>query len=479
MRIDGLPDDNGCTIIGRASSEAIETPLGRFMPVDVETMRPEGFSKGTGAVQSEWEAQSGVVMVRVRRDFVGLSGARFRMSGILASDPDSLHEPVILRYRPRALLLPRTTGVPLEQIDDPAAVQRSLNWLRYRLMSHLSWGLDESQGELVAGITFGRRGRRIEGNWASDFYKAGLSHLIVASGSQVSLLFMPVFFILGRVRLSIYLKWTLLFLMGTALIGFAKLLGGEPSILRAAAMGCILLVSIGVGRQAYGLATLSASGWFWLLQNPLLARDISFLLSMGASFGIIYFGPPIFETCLPQRERIRDRISFPRQIAGFFMTILRRSLQFIMTCSLITLSAQLGVLPVLASTIGRIPLFGVIANLFAVPLGQFVLFLGALSGIMGFICPTISLILNKVLSVLAAALMTVAGDFAGLPGANTLITPLPGWVVIAYYALCVFLVEKSKAFPVNVAPAGKPGESHDQGGGILISLAGHLPKDIG
>ena len=43
----------------------------------------------------------------------------------------------------------------------------------------------------------------------------------------------------------------------------------KPSILRASAMGCILLLSTGLGRRGFGLATLSAAGFYWLIQNPI------------------------------------------------------------------------------------------------------------------------------------------------------------------------------------------------------------------
>ncbi len=443
LMIDQLPADQGCSTIGTAVSEAFSCHEGRYIPLSIETVRAEGVSRSCAAVQGPWKRESGTVLAAVERGFVGVSGARYRVHGILVTDPEQLHAPILLRYRSRATIEPGITGVQIEQIDPPGISARILSRLRYSLMSHLSWGLSELEGELVAGITFGRKGRRIGGDWAKDFYHAGISHLIVASGAQVSLLFFPLFFLLGRIRLPTVIKCLLLGVAAAALVGFARLLGGEPSILRAAAMGCVLLVAIGLGRRTFGLATLSAAGFFWLMQNPLLARDSGFLLSFGASFGIIYLSP-VFLDRLRMREpsrRFRFQLDSMKAIGEAAIRIVQSTLRLFLDWTVVTVAAQIGVLPILACTIGRLSLVGFVANLFAVPVAQIILYLGALSGIGGYISPVVSLNLNRVLAHLAQLLMDIARDFSGLPYANTPMDPLPAWVTILWYAALIGAVE--------------------------------------
>ncbi|HDS31050.1 MAG TPA: ComEC/Rec2 family competence protein, partial [Firmicutes bacterium] len=441
LRIDGMDKDGVCSVIGRAANDAIETPIGRFFPLKMESIRPVS-SEG----ESEWRKVSGIAMIKVRRDFHGLPGARYLVSGIPVTEPEQLYQPVIQRYRTCLLIVPDESGYFIHQTGRPNSADELINVFRYRLMSHLSWGLGESEGELVAGITFGRRGRRIEGEWAGDFYRAGLSHLIVASGAQVSLLFMPVFFILARIRMYRHVKTPALILLGVALMGFSKLLGGEPSILRAAAMGCILLIALGFRRRTFGLTTLCAAAWFWLMQNPLLVQDLNFLLSMGASFGIIYFGSPASEA--GSVSRVRNRLG---RIPGFFDPFefiihwSRKIYEFLVDCAHVTFSAQVGVMPVLASTMGKVPVIGIVANLIAVPIGQIILFLGALSGAVGFFCPTASVLINKINVAPVTALMMLAKFFADLPGANTPIEPLPSWIAVGYFAVCIFIIERMKS----------------------------------
>jgi competence protein ComEC len=364
--------------------------------------------------------------------------------GILDNSPDPVHGPIALRYRPRAILRPGISGYKIEKISEPDRLSDFMNRLRYRLMSHLSWGIGCRESELVAGITFGRKGRRFSGNWARDFYQAGLSHLIVASGAQVSLLFLPLMLVFSKIRIPKFARVMVLTLLAMILFAFARLLGGEPSILRAAVMGTILLISLGIDRNTFGLATLAATGWFWLIVNPLLINDISFLLSFAASFGIIYFSPPFsgkvtaFINTTSLKASLHDFSSIKFLSIYKHLQWLARSF---ISVSIITICAQLGVIPVLACTVGRITLAGFIANIIAVPIAQVILYLGALSGVGGFISPVISLKINHFLDFLARILMDVAHDFASIPNANFPIDPMPASFAIAWYLLFICIVE--------------------------------------
>jgi ComEC/Rec2-related protein len=438
----GNPSGPGCIIEGRAVSDAIDCPLGRFLPLSLKAIRIESSDSGSDDGNDGWAPARGVVLVRMSRYSVATPGAMYLARGHPTADLEQLHGPICLRYRARAFFNPDSERNCVVKIEDPPPTSAALNALRYHLASHLSWSLEDSEGELVAGITFGRRGRRLSGDWTKDFYSAGLSHLIVASGAQLSLLFMPILLLLSRVRIHRVARGVLLGLLGTLLVGFAKLLGGEPSIIRACVMGCVMLLSMGLGRRTFGLSSLSAAGWFWLIQNPLLSRDTGFMLSLGASFGIIYFTPPVIEawtrhTPLPPFSSIRA----PRGIVGMGVHSVRTTVRFIVFCSITTLSAQMGVLPILAMMAGRLSPAGFLANLLAVPLGQFVLLLGALSGLAGFACPAFSLGINKILEWPTCALMAVAHDFARLPALDAKTHPLPSWSAILYYAVLVTLVE--------------------------------------
>jgi ComEC/Rec2-related protein len=462
-------------IKGRAASEPYEIGSDNFLPLYICRYR-KYFPTETDISDQDWIPSSGAVVIKVPRSTYALPGAEYRAKGFLRIEPELLNSSGVLRFMPRAMLYFTSENDDIVLTGVPSPYKAAINALRYRLVSPLSWGTEPTEGELINGITLGRRNSSRDSGWSKDFYNAGLSHLIVASGAQLSLLFMPFLFLLGRIKVRSVSLWALLFILGAILIIAAQLFGGEPSIERASIMGCVLLLSMGMKRRTFGLASLSAVGFFWLIKNPLLSRDAGFMLSMGASFGIVHISPPILAAW--NRNTPLAPIASPRgphRLNEIAVYQVRRTIRFLVACSTTTLTAQLGVLPVLASMLGRISMGGFLANLPAVPLGQIVLILGASSGIAGFMNPSFSIGINKIIAVPVYALMVVAHDFAALPYANSQIKPLPMWIIVPYYVGLTILVESRHLFKkrrsrVPVRPTSRQTEH-----AVDIELHGDTP----
>jgi ComEC/Rec2-related protein len=445
LSVDDEKHSSTFEILGQAISEGVDTPSGRFLPVRILEFRAVEENAGDQPTEPGPDTACGSALVRISPYFAGIPGATYRCRGRIIASNRLLRSPICARYRPRAVLNWGPDSEDIVLIGDPPTVSDAINRLRYRIVSHLSWGMGEREGELVAGVVCGRRSRHLNGQWTRDFYQAGLSHLIVASGAQVSLLFLPILFLIAQAGIPMRFRRVLLIVLGILLLGFTRLLGAEPSILRAAAMGILMLLSIGVGRRAFGLAALSSAGLFWLLQNPLLSRDTGFLLSIGSCFGMTYFSGPLMERlAIPDSPSMPIRAGVPAFIEDNFSSWLKRIVRFLVTCAITTVSAQLGVMPILAATLGRLSIAGIMSNLFAVPLGQMILVLGAISGIGGFISPAVALFLNKVLGITAGALMTVAHDFARIPWSNAPVSPLPVWAAAVFYLGLAIAVEMSR-----------------------------------
>jgi len=433
-----FPPQSEITGIVRAETGIFEIDGKRCLPVKAEQLQ------AVTPDEKDTDFSGYGFILLVPRNFVSNSGMSYEIRGKPVTGTELLHERVFFRYRSQGVIDTTAKGYYITEYSGNTGRGDAGNRLRYRLISHLSWGLTDNQGQLVAGITFGRKGRRLDGSWAGDFYNAGLSHLIVASGAQVSLLFMPVFFLLGGVMVSKPIRWLLLAALGALIIAFAELLGGEPSINRAAIMGCILLLSIGLGKHTSGIATLSAAGIIWLVINPLLAIDYGFLLSFAACFGIIYLSPMLFVYSGTTTRIPAPDVSLPRPRSWLTLIVyyVRILFRLAVNLTIVTISAQIGVLPVLAMTVGRLSIAGLFANVLAVPVAQMILFLGAFSGVSGFINPYISLKINMLLGHLADVLMVIAKDFARLPWANIPIDPVPLWVPVLWYGLIILAVER-------------------------------------
>ncbi len=229
--------------------------------------------------------------------------------------------------------------------------------LRRQMTSVIDGNLPSPAAELLTGILFGQRSRLPE-EVQENFRASGVGHLLAVSGLHVGLvaaLILGLWRLLGmRGKLPLFTAIILIF-------GYAYLTGMRPSALRAAVMlaftlGALLLDRDGDLPTAVTLAALAT-----LLVNPLYLFTIGFQLSYAATLAIIYLQQPLTEAA--------SKLKLPR---------------FIRSLLVVTLAAQVGVLPLCAYYFHHIPLGALFFNLLLLPLMAPVVGLGlggALAGI--------------------------------------------------------------------------------------------------
>ncbi|HEX3774217.1 MAG TPA: DNA internalization-related competence protein ComEC/Rec2, partial [Polyangiaceae bacterium] len=191
---------------------------------------------------------------------------------------------------------------------------------------------------------------------ARAFQKSGLSHMLAVSGTHlvfaVAALVHALTFLLVRVeRLSArFLVRRAACWFGVALsLIYADFAGGGGSAWRAAFMLSVAFLARALGRKPLTVRTFGLSTLIFALWDPLCAFDLSFMLSVAATAGLIWLGRPLAECC----ERIQ---SCPlRFLAKSFAT---------------TLSATIPCAPLLALLASGVTLAGLVANVLAAPLGE-------------------------------------------------------------------------------------------------------------
>lgn len=228
----------------------------------------------------------------------------------------------------------RMTARRIERHDPGNALHRGANRFR-RLLQRGAEPMGEPTRSLFGGFVLGdERGQTPE--IADDFLGSGLTHLLVVSGSNVAFLLVLISPLTNRLGLGA--RWATTILVIAA---FALVTRFEPSVLRASVMAAISVTGGLLGRPATGLRMLALAVTGLLLIDPLLAHATAFQLSVGASLGIIVTG-----------TWIGERLPGPR----WFREI-----------AAMTAGAQIGVLPVLISRFGGVPVAALPANLLAVP----------------------------------------------------------------------------------------------------------------
>ncbi len=275
---------------------------------------------------------------------------------------------------------------PPQVIGEPDWVALAVHRTRESLREAAS-SLAPEPGALLPALVIGDTSLVTDGLKA-DFQITGLTHLTAVSGANLTLLLASLLW-LAR-RLGVRGWW----LRGIAVVGvaaFVLLCHSEPSVLRAAAMGCVGLAALGWGGRQQGLRYLSWSVIGLLLIDPWLACSAGFILSVLASGGIIGWAGRWTEA-----------------MAGWLPRPLAEALA-------VPLAAQLATQPVVTLLSGQISVVGVIANLAAGPLVGPTTVIGLACAVAAPFAPAVAAVLAWVAGWGAQALCWIAHLGAALP----------------------------------------------------------------
>lgn len=222
-------------------------------------------------------------------------------------------------------------------VEPAGPLLSSTTQVRARTRRAFARRLGEEDAALLAGLVVGDR-RAQASERGEAFAAAGLTHLVVVSGRHVALMLAAVMGVCALLRLGARTRrWTGL----AALAWFVVLVRWQPSVLRASAMGGLVLAGGLLGRGRQARHALAVAVTLVLLADPLLAGHVGFGLSVLATGGVLGLAPWIAE-----------RLPGPRGIRVLAAT---------------TVGAQLGAAPVLLGAFGEVSLMALPANLLAVP----------------------------------------------------------------------------------------------------------------
>ncbi|MDL5160032.1 ComEC/Rec2 family competence protein [Actinomycetospora termitidis] len=292
-----------------------------------------------------WVGDGRVVLLAPAEGWAGLlPGQRATASGSLASSARGDLTVAVLRTR----------GAPRE-VAPPPTVQVAAGDLRAGLRDAARAVLDDDPAGLLPGLVVGDTSG-VAPDLADDFRTAGLTHLTAVSGSNVA-------FVLGAVLLLVRLARlgprTAAVLGLVALVGFVVLARPSPSVLRAGAMGAVVVLALALGRRRSVLPALAATVVVLLLVDPALAVDAGFVLSVLATGALVLLAPPLV-------ARMRQR-GIPPGIAEALA---------------VPVAAHVVTAPVVAGLSGEVSLVAVLANLLVAPVVAPATVLGVLAALL-------------------------------------------------------------------------------------------------
>lgn len=197
--------------------------------------------------------------------------------------------------------------------------------------------------------------------------RLGMRHIIAVSGLHIAFLAA----ILLQLPLPIQLRQLLCV---PVLVGFCLMTGAKPSVVRAVAMGCALLLASFVRRDNNPWSSLRAALFLLLLHNPFCMEDIGLQLSFLSVAGILLFTGSINQWLMEHGPKFRGKLgnSLKQRISGSFAT---------------SLGALSLTLPLCAVFFGRVSLISPLANLLTLWAVELGFSFGFLAVVFSFILP--------------------------------------------------------------------------------------------
>ncbi len=160
---------------------------------------------------------------------------------------------------------------------------RALHWLsvsKYRFLERLKQSLDEDRFSVLAALVFGEKSYLDEGIY-EDFRNNGTAHVLAVSGIHVGLLYAAVQALLGGRKNYVTSGITILLLLA-----YAALANFSISVLRAACMIFLHIMSFHLERRYDMVSAASLTAIIFMTANPFTVFDSGFQLSFAAAYAM-------------------------------------------------------------------------------------------------------------------------------------------------------------------------------------------------
>lgn len=167
-----------------------------------------------------------------------------------------------------------------------------LGTVRWYLMNSISSNLPSEMGPIGQSLLLGGGYGAIDESVMDSFAKTGLIHILSVSGSHVALLFGFVFVIAKFLKVK---KKAATYGAIVFVILYCAVVGFNPPVVRSAVMGIIMGIGLIRGDLYHSRQALNISATLMLAYEPLLLLDISFQLSLGATYGILLFSRTLYQ----------------------------------------------------------------------------------------------------------------------------------------------------------------------------------------
>jgi len=271
-------------------------------------------------------------------------GDNVKIEGIYNKEKNRLDNPEILEYK-------KNEGILLN--------------LRSKITDFYLKSLPQPQSSLVSGVVLGIKSE-IPDWFNQDLKKTGMSHVVVASGTNVILIASFLLNLLVK-----FIKRRLASLISiSGIIIYCLISGMDAPVVRAGIMGSLAFLALIFGREYLALRSLILTSFVMLFINPNYIHDLGFVLSFSATLSMILFGKRV--------KRLVEKLYLPNVFKESLYT---------------SLSAQILVIPILIYTFGYVSILSPVINVLTLWTIPLITVWGMVAGLVGLISPVLGLLI--------------------------------------------------------------------------------------
>ena len=238
-----------------------------------------------------------------------------------------------------------------ELLREPRGAARAAAWVERATRAKLAG----ETGALLTGLLLGKTTALPE-ELVASFRRSGTVHVLAVSGLHVGFICAAAYLLLRLLRVPLR---PARLLVVPCLVVFISIVGPRPSVIRASVMATAFVVAWSLERRPNSLNTLGLACLVIMLARPGALCDLGFVLSFAATTAIVTIYP-----ALRSLLSALGRLGRLGRLAADSLSI--------------SISAQLGVAPVLVATFGTVSSVAPIANLLVVPMAGFAMLSGAM-----------------------------------------------------------------------------------------------------
>lgn len=288
--------------------------------------------------------------------------------------------------------------------------------IREKLKQNIQELLTKETYALGIGILIGDNSR-INEKIVEDFKNSNLSHMLAVSGAHINYVVLTVSILFTKKRAGIKAQRVVTIMM---MLFFMELTQMTSSVVRAGISCIIYMLASLLYRKADVINAMAISTLLILLNNPFKLFDIGFQLSYAGALGIILF-------CKLINIPIKNKL-----------------LKYLKDSIIISISANIFIIPIMMYQFNTISLTFILSNLLAGPLLGISIILEIIVLLISFMSINIAAIPAKVLNILLILIINIANWFSNIEISKIYVITPKIISIVAYYLICAAIILKQK-----------------------------------